>query len=86
MPKHLSIVGCGGFGAAAAGAARRASAAAKELTIVAVVMTSLEFMGCTFANKQPLRAREASTRRLYLLAKQRTYFGVTVDIDRVTSV
>jgi hypothetical protein len=43
-------------------------------------------MGCTFANKQPLRAREASTRRLYLLAKQRTYFGVTVDIDMVTSV
>jgi hypothetical protein len=55
MPKHLSMVGCGGFGAAAADAARRASAAANELTIVAVVMTSLEFMGCTSANNNRYR-------------------------------
>jgi hypothetical protein len=44
MPKHLSMVGCGGFGAAAAGAARSASAAATEPAIVAAVITSLDFM------------------------------------------
>jgi hypothetical protein len=60
MPKHLSMVGCGGFGAALAGAAMSASAAAKELTMVAATVAatmSLEFMDCTFANDGKLRSR-----------------------------
>jgi hypothetical protein len=38
------MVGCGGFGAANAGAAIIVSAAAKEPAIVALAITFLEFM------------------------------------------
>jgi dihydroorotate dehydrogenase len=44
MPKHLSIVGCGGFGAAKAGVTAIVRAAAKALAIVAAVML-FGFMG-----------------------------------------
>jgi hypothetical protein len=37
MPKHLSMVGCGGLGPANAGAVIMASAAAKALAIAAAV-------------------------------------------------
>jgi hypothetical protein len=43
MPKHLSMVGCGGFGPANAGAATIVRAAAKAPAIVAAVML-FEFM------------------------------------------
>jgi hypothetical protein len=44
MPKHLSIVGCGGFGAANAGVAIIVRAAAKALAIVAAAVMLFGFM------------------------------------------
>jgi hypothetical protein len=42
------MVGCGGFGAANAGAAIIVRAAAKEPAIVALAIAFLEFMGVSF--------------------------------------
>jgi hypothetical protein len=42
------MVGCGGFGAANAGAVIMVRAAAKEPTIVALAITFLEFIGVSF--------------------------------------
>jgi hypothetical protein len=47
----LSMVGCGGFGAAKAGAAIMVSAAAKEPAMVALARTFLEFMGVSFPDR-----------------------------------
>jgi hypothetical protein len=41
-PKHLSMVGCGGFGPATAAVVTIANAAAKELAIVAAVKALLQ--------------------------------------------
>jgi hypothetical protein len=49
MPKHLSMVGCGGFGPANAGGAIIARAAAKELAMAAA-SALFEFMGDPFRN------------------------------------
>src|ERR1700675_1607562 len=56
------MVGCGGFGAANAGAAIIVSAAAKEPAIVALAITFLEFMGVSFPGN--IR-RCGSTRRSF---------------------
>ena len=54
MPKHLSIVGCGGFGPAAAGAVSMVNAAAKEPTMVAVLTMFLDPMGFSSPEKLAL--------------------------------
>ena len=55
MPKHLSMVGCGGFGAANAGGVTMVNAAAKEPAIVAVVKTFLELIGFPFQRRLALK-------------------------------
>jgi hypothetical protein len=58
MPKHFSIVGCGGFGPATAGAAIMARAAANEQAIVAGEIALFEFIGDPFRKRRRnLRSR-----------------------------
>jgi len=52
MPKHFSIVGCGGFGPATAGAAIMARAAANEQAIVAGEIALFEFIGDPFQKRR----------------------------------
>jgi hypothetical protein len=52
MPKHFSIVGCGGFGPATAGAAIIARAAANEPAIATGEMALLEFIGDPFQKRR----------------------------------
>jgi hypothetical protein len=54
MPKHLSMVGCGGFGAATAETAIMVSAAVKELAIVAAAMTLFDFTATSFLKTSKL--------------------------------
>src|SRR5271155_4809331 len=48
MPKHLSMVGCGGFGPATADVAMMVNAAAKELAIEAAATMFFDFMELSF--------------------------------------
>src|SRR5260370_8475193 len=55
MRKHLSIVGCGDFGPAAAGVVSMVNAAVKEPTMVAVLTMFLDPMGFSSPEKLALR-------------------------------
>jgi len=61
MPKHLSMVGCGGLGPANTGVAIIVRAAAKEPAIVAVAMTLFEFMGRSFPKTSDVAVRGPPT-------------------------
>src|SRR5262249_3151652 len=75
MPKHLSIVGCGGFGPAAAGAVSMVNAAAKEPTMVAVLTIFLDPMGFSSPEKLALRG----TCCAHFIAKPRAHPGIMFD-------
>jgi hypothetical protein len=80
MPKHLSIVGCGGFGPAAAGAVSMVNAAVKEATMVAVLTMFLDPMG--FSSPEKL----AGTCWAHFIAEPGAHPAIMFDDNRVTTL
>jgi hypothetical protein len=82
MPKHLSIVGCGGFGPATAGAVSMVNAAVKEPTMVAALTMFLDPMGFSSPEKLAL----AGTCCAHFIAEPGAHPAIMFHDNRVTTL